>query len=535
MLTLRSFLPSAALAAVLVASGCSGPRVAPVAFGADGTPIVATWFADTLTLAEFDEAYTAADGAIVDTTTSPLDRRLDFLDRYVDFKLKVLSARDAGYDRDSSYQVEVEAYRDQLAGPYFLDRRVIDGIVRDMYEKQAEELRVSHILFFLSPAASPADSAATYDRALSLRDSIASGIVSFEEAAARFSDDPSAQRNNGDLNYLTGGRTVLDFENAAYETPVGELSGPVRTQFGVHLVKVTDRRPRRSEIQARHILIRAQSDAEVDSATAVIDSLRARVLAGDDFAELAREFSDDTGSGARGGDLGTFGRGRMVPPFEQAAFELDEVDDLSGPVVSRFGVHLIQLTGVSERPSYEESYTELRQLAERLPRTALRRQELGREFIDAVGGTYDAPLVREAVMQYGEDAARDSVLALGFGDYAERTFATVGDSTYAFDDVIPTLRRTRYGPHPAGEMIEATRGFVEEQAVQQALARLEERDPEFARVFQSYAEGVRLFRVAEDSVWTPAKEDEAGLRAYFEARPGQFRFPERRRVLAFRS
>ncbi|MEM0963236.1 MAG: peptidylprolyl isomerase, partial [Bacteroidota bacterium] len=333
----------------------------------------------------------------------------------------------------------------------------------------------------------------------------------------------------------TGGRTVLDFENAAYETPVGELSGPVRTQFGVHLVKVTDRRPRRAEIQARHILIRTQSDAEVDSATAVIDSLRARVLAGDDFAELAREFSDDTGSGARGGDLGTFGRGRMVPPFEQAAFELDEVDDLSGPVVSRFGVHLIQLTGVSERPSYEDSYTELRQLAERLPRTALRRQELGREFIDEVGGTYDAPLVREAVMQYGEDAARDSVLALGFGDYAERTFATVGDSTYAFDDVIPTLRRTRYGPHPAGEMIEATRGFVEEQAVQQALARLEERDPEFARVFQSYAEGVLLFRVAEDSVWTPAKEDEAGLRAYFEARPGQFRFPERRRVLAFRS
>ena len=535
-------LPIALLVAV---AGCSGARPdapavdAPPALGADGTPVVAAWSADTLTLAEFDAEFAAADGALADTAQTALERRLDFLDRYVDFRLKVLAARDAGYDRDSSYVAEVADYRDQLAGPYFTDRQVLDGIVRDIYDKQAEEVEASHILLLLSPA--DRDTAAVYDRLASLRDSIEAGHISFADAARRYSQDPSAQRPagqpgaGGELGYLTGGRTVLPFEDAAYRTPVGEIAGPVRTQFGVHLLQVTDRRPARPEIGARHILIRTDSTVTPDSARAVIEGLRARVLAGESFEDLAREYSQDPGSGARGGDLGTFGRGRMVPPFEAAAFALENVGDVSGPVESRFGVHLIQLTSLGERPSYQEAFPALRQQALRLPRTALRRQAIGREAIERAGGTYDEALVREAVAQYGDGGAA-RILSEGFGDYAGRAFATVGDSTYTLSDLEPVLRRMRPGlPHPEGQMIEAARAFVDEQGAELALARLESTDPEFARVFKSYADGVLLFRIAEDSVWTPAKEDVAGLRRVYDADPGAYRWPERRRVLAFRA
>ena len=528
----RLSLPVLALALGL--AGCSGARPDVPEAAADGTPIVALWSADTLSLAEFDAVYTATDGAVIDTTQTPLERRIDFLDRYVNFRLKVLAAKAAGYDQDSSYVAEVEAYRDQLAGPYFTDRQVLDGIVRDMYDKQAEEVEVHHILFLLSPA--ERDTAAVFARAASLRDSIETGQISFEDAAQAYSQDPSAQQNAGRLGYLTAGQTILPFEDAAYATPVGEIGGPVRTRFGVHLVQVTDRRPRRGDIEARHILIRPAADGSLDSARAVIEDLAARVEAGEDFAELAREYSADTGSGAQGGDLGSFGRGRMVPPFEQAAFELENVGDLSGPVETRFGVHLIQLTGVSERPTYEDAYDDLRRQAERLPRTALRRQAIGREYFDANGGTFDEALVRDAIEA---EVAPDSVqqfLTRGFSDaYAEQTFATLGDSTYVLGDLVGAYRRTRFGPHPAGEMIEVARQWVDEQAVTMAVASLEDRDPEFARVFRSYADGVLLFRIAEDSVWTAAKDDTLGLRAYYDARPGEFRWPERRRVLAFRS
>ncbi|MEM1116973.1 MAG: peptidylprolyl isomerase [Bacteroidota bacterium] len=534
----RFSLPALALGVAL--AGCSGARPDVPEVAADGTPVVAVWSADTLSLAAFDTVYTATDGAIADTTQTPLERRLDFLERYVDFRLKVLTARAAGYAEDSSYIAEVEAYRDQLAGPYFTDRQVLDGIVRDIYDKQAEEVEVSHILFLLSPA--ERDTAAVFARATALRDSIEAGQISFEAAARAYSEDPSASGPAGQngaggrLGYLTGGSTILPFEKATYATPVGEIGGPVRTRFGVHLLQVTDRRPRRGDIEARHILIRAAADGSLDSARTAIEGLKARVEAGEDFAELAREFSADTGSGARGGDLGAFGRGRMVPPFEQAAFQLGAVGDLSEPVETRFGVHLIQLTGVSERPTYDEAYDDLRRQAERLPRTALRRQAIGRAFFEERGGTFDEALVREAIGQFPADSVRQQLLTAGFPEgYADQTFATLEDSTYVLSDLVDVYRRTRFGPHPAGEMIEAARQFVDEQAVARAVASLEERDPEFARVYRSYADGVLLFRIAEDSVWTAAKDDTLGLRAYYDARPGDFRWPERRRVLAFRS
>ncbi len=528
-----------AFALALTVAGCSGPRPEAPALGADGTPVVARWSADTLTLAQFDAEFAAADGVLADTVQSARERRLDFLERYVDFRLKVLAARQAGYAQDSAYVAEVADYRNQLAGPYFTDRQVLDGIVRDIYDKQAEEIETSHILLLLSPA--ERDTAAVYARLGGLRDSIEAGQIAFAEAARRYSQDPSAARPDGQpgaggaLGYLTGGRTVLAFEDAAYATPVGQVAGPVRTQFGVHLVQVTDRRPARSEIGARHILIRTDSTVTPDSARAVIEGLRARVVAGESFEDLAREYSQDPGSGARGGDLGTFGSGQMVPPFEAAAFALESVGDLSAPVETRFGVHLIQLTSLGERPGFDESYPALRQQALRLPRTALRRQAIGREVFEEAGGTYDDALVREAVTQYGDDATQ-RLLSEGFGSYADRPFATLGDSTYVLSDLVPVFRQIRQGlPHPEGQMIEAARAFVDEQGAERALAQLEDRDPEFARVFKSYADGVLLFRIAEDSVWTPAKDDVAGLRAVYDADPDAYRWPERRRVLAFRA
>ena len=239
MFSPRLALLTLVAAAALIGCGGSRPTAEPVALGPDGTPIVASWSADTLTLRAFDEAYVAADGAIVDTTQTPLARRLDFLERYVDFRLKVLAAREAGYADDSAYVAEVAEYRDQLAGPYFTDRRVLDAIIADLYAKQAERIAVSHILFLMSPA--ERDTAAVYARATALRDSIEAGLISFADAAAQYSEDPSAAENRGDIGWISGGRTVLAFEDAAYTTPVGEVSEPVRTRFGIHLVHPTAR------------------------------------------------------------------------------------------------------------------------------------------------------------------------------------------------------------------------------------------------------------------------------------------------------
>ena len=545
------FVP--ATLAVLVASvavGCGGSRPAmpePPTVAPDGTPVVATWTGTVLSLAEYEDEYDRAESGMDLESLAPdslRERRVDFLNRYVDFRLKVKSAREAGYDRDSSYIAEVAEYRDQLAGPFFTDGVILEGIVRDLYDKSQEQLLVSHILLLADENTPPADTLAKYERILAIRDSIVSGQITFAEAAVNNSEDPSAQRpegqlgSRGDLGYLTAGRTVLAFENGMYATPVGEVSEPVRSSFGYHLIEVRDRRPTPRPVAASHILIRWSGSTPEDSAAVrqQVRDLRARALAGEDFGDLAREFSEDPGSGANGGDLGTFGPGRMVPPFENAAFALENVGDISDLVETRFGVHVIQLTGREAAASYEERYDELKRNAQNLPRTALRRQEIGREERAARGAQFMPDVIRAGLA--GVEA--DSVLAVatsGFGNAAADTFAVLDETAYTLDALSNPIRRARLntGDNPVEAVVDFADEFLTNEAVNAAVASLEDRDPEFARLFRGYTEGVLLFRIAEDSVWTRASEDSLGLRRTYEANRANYRWPERRRILAFRT
>ncbi len=524
------------LGAVLLAA-CGGTR--PMSDGSDasGTPVLARWTGATLTLQQFEDAYSATESALSDSAMTVPERRRDFLERYVDFQLKVLAARQAGFDRDSSYIAEVAEYRDQLAGPYFTDRQILDDIIRDIYDKQAEQVSVSHLLIRVGPYAPAPDTLAAYTRAVAIRDSIQAGMVTFEQAARHNSQDPSVAQNGGALGFITGGQTVLPFENAAYGTPVGQVGGPVRTQFGFHLLEVTDRRAAPQQIRARHILIRPAGPAVADTAAALaeVTALAARVAAGEDFQALARQYSQDPGSAPQGGDLGTFGPGRMVPQFEQAAFALQNPGDVSPPVQSQFGIHLIQLEERLPRPTYEAAYDEIRQQALRLPRTALKRRAIGRQFRQENGGSFDAGTVRAALAQFPADSAYVRATRDGFGPMGDATFAVIGDTVLTVSRLQDVYRRTRVGDDPVETLVAVAEDYADERSVEGAVAALETRDPEFARVFRSYADGVLYFRVAEDSVWTPAKDDQAGLRAYYAAHRGEYRWPDRRRALAFRT
>jgi peptidyl-prolyl cis-trans isomerase SurA len=317
------------------------------------------------------------------------------------------------------------------------------------------------------------------------------------------------------------------------------VAGPLRTRFGYHLLWVQDRRPRTPDIRASHILIRVQGETPADSAAAreTIEGLRARILAGEDFATLARQYSDDVASGRRGGDLGFFGVGRMVKPFNDAAFALENVGDVSDVVLTPFGYHLIRLEERAALPTYEEAYEELKRLAEQLPRTALRRQEIGREEREAAGFSFDSTLVAAALDQFDADSLDFQLRRDGFGAFGPRTFAAIGDSTYAFDDFY--LWYGRLQPEPAADqrqiVMEQMDVYLAEQGFERALALLAERDPAFRALLEQYMDGVLLFKISEDSVWTPAAEDEAGLRAYYEAHRGQYNWPQRHRVLAFTS
>ena len=535
---LFSVLTALLVGSSLLATGCAtSPLTAGAPASAD--PVVATFAGETLTLDEFETRYALASGGREAAAEDDLAAYQDYLTRYVDFRLKVQQARDLGLADDPEILREINDYRDQLAKPYLLERTVLEDIVRDLYEKQKEEIHAAHILLNVAENAAPEDTLRAYTRLTAIRDSILAG-ADFAAMAVRHSEDPSAARNQGDLSYFTGGRMIEAFEEQAYATPVGGVSPVFRTSFGYHILRVADRRAAVPEIRASHILVRladGASAADSAEARALVESLRERVLAGEDFATLARQYSDDEVSGQRGGDLDFFSRARMVEPFSNAAYALDEIGDVSGVVETPFGYHLIQLTDRKAPRTYEEAYPELKQLAERLPRTAVRRQAVGRAFRAEVGSTLDAAAIARATAAYPADTLLRRAVLGRFDAYGDSTFAAIGDSTFVLRDLADHIRTVRLtvAPDQHAQLLDLADGYLDEKAVELAAYRLEETDPQFRRIMQDYEDGVLLFRISEDSIWSAAARDSLGLLRHFEAHAEDYRFPERRRVVGFYS
>nr|BCX01259.1 MAG: peptidylprolyl isomerase [Bacteroidota bacterium] len=501
---------------------------------ADPDPIVARIADQPVRFSEVYSRYRQTIGQDGDSAAA----FVDFLQRYVDYRLKVLEARREGLDRDPAIRKELEQYRRQLARPYLLEKAVLERIMRDLYRKRQEEIRASHVLVRVH---NPNDTLAAWERIHALRDSVLAGRP-FEEIARRYSEDPSARQNGGDLGYFTGGRMVREFEEMAYNTPVGSLSPVFRTRFGYHFLKVWDRRPRTPDIRVAHILIRIPSDSmATDTLEAYrrIWALYERLQQGEDFAELARRYSDDRASAERGGELGVIRFGEFpVEEFEREAFALDRPGQYSRPFRTAYGWHIVKLLERLSPPSYEEALEELRELARRLPQS--REEEallVERTWQEAGARFHDAVLARLT-------EATDSTARLGSwkGDewpdsLRKAVLIEIDTLRFRAEDLLRHILSKPVfmvwgDPRVRMQLPDLAAEFRQEAVFRYLEAQLERRYPEFASLMREYEDGLLLFTITERRVWRRAQEDSSGLRAWYEQHRDRYRFPDRVRVLS---
>ena len=538
----RSFMLSLTGLFALLLVGCSGPREMTPPSNDPPPDVVALFDGGVVTMEEFETQYARSVGGREAAADDSLSEYQDFLSRYLDFRLKVQAARDAGLDRDSSLQAEIARYRNQLARPYLLEQRVTEPLLRDLYEKKKEVVDASHILIRVSPNASPEDTLEAYNRIAALRDSALQG-VDFGDLAFRHSEDPSAQGNGlgarGRLGYFSGGRMVKAFEDVAFKTPVGQVSEIFRSPYGYHLVYVHDHKPKPNDIRIAHIMIRIKGNTAADTMAALarIDTVRALLAEGRDFAEVAKEYSEDMGSARAGGDLGFISYdSRLIEPLKSTAFALEHVGDLSEPILSRFGYHIIKLEEIREPRSYEESKEDLKAALARLPRSTEYMKKFAEQIRKREGDALDTTLVYSVFDTTSTDSVfvvfsrgglPDSLLAL--------EFASIGDSTYTIGELIAfTQKNTVTRQQDTRKMIlQGINTFLDDRAVDLEVSALEERDPDFRATMDEFRNGLLLFRLMEDSVWTAAAQDSAALRTYYEAHAEKYRFPDRTRIIAF--
>ena len=512
--------------------------------GADNPEVVASFHGEMLTIEDFEANYAPHSGSDADPAADSLASYRDFLERYVDFRLKVAAAREAGMDTRPDILDEIQSYRVRLARPFMMEKEVIDPIIRTLYERRQELVDVSHILFAVPENASPEDTLAAYLHMQALRDSVLQG-VDFGDLAFRHSQDPSAQGPpdgrgaQGRLGFFTGGDLVEPFESFTYDIPVGGLSPVFRTRFGYHMLTVHDRKPAVPDIHVSHIMIRhAGPPGDSTNAHTRAEALKEQLDEGADFAELAREHSEDLISAGRGGDLGTIAYSAPVPEtFKEAAFALMEPGDIAGPVETSFGVHLIRLTERGELPSFEEAYADLKNLASQLPRMGLAEEALAHDIIQTRQGRVDTALVLSAF----EGISPDSILILPNSGLDESaladTFFVLGDSTWTLGQLVETIGslgdRSRYDTESTARALVSS--FVTEVTLDTEAYRLEERDPEFGKIMQEFRDGLVLFALMEDSVWTAADQDSAALRDHYAMQPEAYQWPDRIRAISLQS
>ena len=526
-----------ATALISVTAGCGGSS--ELASGVDGPApspdIVATYAGQALTVSEFEQRYAKSVGGGDAASADSMAEYEDFLTRYVNFRLKVIDAIDSGVDRDSALVAELEQYRIQLARPYMVKKEVVDDLVDDLFEKQQLEVSASHILVVVQGDGTPADTLEAYEKIVMLRDSVLAG-VDFNDLAERSSEDRSARRNRGSLGTFTGGRMILAFEEHAFNTPVGEMSDIFRTHYGYHLLLVHERGARSADISASHILIKVAAD---DTVTALekVQEVQAALDAGGAFSDIASEYSDDPGSALKGGSLGSFGRGRMVPEFDDAAFSLEEVGDRSDWFRSQFGYHIIQLDENGKLPTYDESYDDMRATVQRLPRFKAAEKELGLQYRKSLGSEIDTLALDSLTVRFPEDSVL-YFIALEEWDEDSRVMeiAQLGPEAFTVGDFLAygkANRARRPTKYDRAQMYTLLDGMLDEKSLDVAASTLEERDSTFADLMNEYRDGIILFRVMEDSVWNKASGDSLGLAQHYEANSADYTFDERRRVVSF--
>ena len=521
---------------LLLCAGCSGgpptSDPAPTAPAADS--VVARYVDTTITLSEFESAYRNA-SSLPPPSADSLAAAQDFLEQYLNYRLKVHAARDAGLDTLRSVRAEIKSYRHELARPRLLREEVYEPVVRTLHERQQTEVDVSHIIKRVSSATAPEDTLAALREMQAIADSARQGVP-FGDLAYRHSDAPAAQREGepgyrGRLGYVRAGQLVEPFEDRMYTLPPDSVSDVFRSRYGYHLIKVHDRRPTQPPVRLSHIMIR--SDETAGPGRALLDSLRTAIVEGQtSFEDAARTYSEDQRSGSQGGDLGMIESLQALPPaFREVVPALDSIGAVSPVVESQYGLHLVKLTDRQEQPSFEEAYDDLKEQVSGQPRVERRRTAFLRRVQREAGVRIDTTrLLRHAPVPSLDTLSRPLLSLVDADTTARVPVATLGDSTFTLDQLSRHVMKTDGGAQMT--VAEVLQDFLDEKALRYAEVRLEERDAAFAARMREYREGVLAFQFMQDSVWTPAARDTSALRRTFRANRDAYRFPDRVRTIA---
>lgn len=445
-----------------------------------------------------------------------------YFDLFLGYKLKVDKAYKLGLQDNLKYKNELSSYRTQLSKNYTSDSKVTQALIEEAYNRSNKEINASHILILVDENAAPADTLIAFNKAKSIKEEISKGF-SFEEAAIKYSQDPSAKENKGELGYFSVFRMVYPFECAAYTTKKGEISKPTRTRFGYHLIKVNDVRDNQGEVTVAHIMILdKKEESEEDGSKKTIEDIYQKIQQGETFESLAQQFSEDKSSSDKGGVLQRFGTGQLSSiEFENVAFGLKTPNEISKPFKSSFGWHIVKLIAKHPLKSFEESKSDLESKIRRDDRSKLISSSLNEKLRAKYPVKTDAKVL-------------DKVKKLVTDDFYKQTWEVSKDVLNAnnqklleinkvsnvnasvFLTFIQEQQKQNIQVKPVSKVVDVLyTQFVNKQLNEYYDANLESEFVEFKYIMDEYRDGLLLFDLMEKEIWERSKTDSVGQNQFY--------------------
>jgi peptidyl-prolyl cis-trans isomerase SurA len=443
-----------------------------------------------------------------------------YLQQYVIFKLKVADALKEGYDTTRAFKNELNGYRNQLAQNYLTDNQTKEILLQKAYQRSLTEINAWHILIALPQEASSEDTLKAWQKASDIRERIING-ESFEQVARSTSDDPYAKMNGGNLGYFTVFQMIMPFEDAAYALKKGAISMPVRTPYGYHILKVTDKRPSKGRIKVAHIMKFAPpgtGEKEAKQAEDEINNIYKKLQEGISFSELAIQYSDHKESAIKGGTLNWFGAGELISDFSEAAFSLRDTGNYTKPVRTISGWHIIKLLDRKAPGSFEESRSFLESKINQSYLNSISKTS----FVEKLKKEYKFRINQIAYNWFVENT--DTLIIQGLKKY-DRTGMPPG-YLYSFLNQYITTREFANYIEKRGSMIVTNDSvtfinrLIETRASDQLInyenSVLEKKYPEFRYLMNEFHDGILLFEISGKKIWNRVSEDSSGLHRYYE-------------------
>lgn len=468
---------------------------------------------DPVYVSEFTRVFNKNIDLVKDESQKDVD---EYLKLFINYKLKLKEAEALGLDKKPSYLNELSSYKLQLASNYLTDSKVTDELIEEAYKRMTTEVDASHILIRLDDNPTPEDTLQAYNKLLKLRDRVMQ--EGFETVKKDIHNGKTVYAE--DLGYFSAFKMVYNFETAAYNTPVGEVSMPFKTRFGYHIVWVKDKRESRGERTVAHIMISNQKkDRPHDKPESRINDIYLKLQQGEDFEALAKQFSEDQSSASKGGMLAPFTGGQLSSvEFENQAFALEHVGDISKPFETEYGWHIIKLYGKKPVASFEDMKGELEEKVKRDSRSQLINESL----LNNLKQQYQ---VSDATpdLSYFESILNDNyfigkwVLPTDFK--AQEPLIKIQEKQIVYEDFGQYLVKNQRRQMPKMSIktlvVNSYHAFLENELLQYKKERLEVENQDYANIVEEYRDGLLLFDLMETEIWNAAKKDSVGLQTYY--------------------